>query len=81
MRRTFHIHNGVQLENVRTYKYLGFLLIPSGEINSGLHDFKINRLDRKMMSKPNETRNLQLTKEQKIYCAIKGTHVRKYLTL
>ena len=37
MTRAFHI-NGVQLENVRTYKYLGFLLTPSGEINSGLHD-------------------------------------------
>ena len=39
MRRAFHI-NGVQLENVRTYKYLGFLLTPSGEINSDLHDLK-----------------------------------------
>ena len=39
MRRAFHI-NGVQLENVRTYKYLGFLLTPSGKINSGLHDLR-----------------------------------------
>ena len=39
MRRAFHI-NGIQLENVRTYKYLGFLLTPSGEINSGLHDLR-----------------------------------------
>ena len=37
MRRAFHI-NGIELENVRTYKYLGFLLTPSGEINSGLND-------------------------------------------
>ena len=31
MRRNFYI-NGVKLENVRLYKYLGFLLTPSGEI-------------------------------------------------
>ena len=36
MMRAFHI-NGVQLENVRTYRYLVFLLTPSGGINSGLH--------------------------------------------
>ena len=39
MRRAFHI-NGVQLENVRTYEYLGFLLTPSGEINRGLHNLR-----------------------------------------
>ena len=39
MMRAFHI-NGVQMENVPTYKYLGFLLTPSGEINSGLHDLR-----------------------------------------
>ena len=39
MRRPFQI-NGTQLESVRSYKYLGFLLTPSGEINSGLNDLK-----------------------------------------
>ena len=39
MRRNFYI-NGVKLENVRLYKYLGFLLTPSGEINSGLKDLR-----------------------------------------
>ena len=39
MRRIYYL-NGVQLENVRSYKYLGFLLTPSGEINSGLHDLR-----------------------------------------
>ena len=37
LRRHFYL-KGVQLENVRTYKYLGFLITPSGEINSGLKD-------------------------------------------
>ena len=37
MRRNFYI-NGVKLKNVRLYKYLGFLLTPSGEINSGLKE-------------------------------------------
>ena len=39
MRRNYTL-NGVQLENVRSYKYLGFLLTPSGEINSGLKDLR-----------------------------------------
>ena len=39
MKRLYHI-NGVQLENVRSYKYLGFLLTPSGEITSGLQDLR-----------------------------------------
>ena len=39
MKRIYHI-NGKQLENVRSYKYLGFLLTPSGEINSGLKDLR-----------------------------------------
>ena len=33
-------YKGVELENVRSYKYLGFLLTPSGEINSGLNDLR-----------------------------------------
>ena len=32
--------DGKQLENVRSYKYLGFILTPSGEITSGLTDLK-----------------------------------------
>ena len=39
LRRNYYL-NGVQLENVRSYKYLGFLLTPSGEINSGLQDLR-----------------------------------------
>ena len=35
LRKRFNI-NGINIENVRTYKYLGFLLTPSGEVNSGL---------------------------------------------
>ena len=32
--------NGALLENVRVYKYLGFLFTPSGEIKSGLQDLR-----------------------------------------
>jgi hypothetical protein len=32
--------NGVQLENVREYKYLGFIFTPSGEIGTGLQDLR-----------------------------------------
>ena len=39
MRRSFYL-DGVQLENVRSYKYLGFLITPSGEINTGLKDLR-----------------------------------------
>jgi hypothetical protein len=39
MRRPFYL-NGIQLENVRSYKYLGFLITPSGEINTGLKDLR-----------------------------------------
>ena len=39
MSRLFFI-NGIQIECVRCYKYLGFLLTPSGEINSGLKDLR-----------------------------------------
>ena len=37
--RPFYL-NGVQLEMVRSYKYLGFLLTPSGELNTGLKDLR-----------------------------------------
>ena len=36
----YHQHNGTALENVRQYKYLGFLFTPSGEILSGLKDLR-----------------------------------------
>ena len=39
MRRNFHLNN-VKVETTREYKYLGFLVTPSGEINSGLKDLK-----------------------------------------
>ena len=35
----FYLHNK-DLENVRSYKYLGFVFTPSGEIRSGLHDLR-----------------------------------------
>ena len=37
--RDFYL-NGARLENVRSYKYLGFILTPSGEINTGLQDLR-----------------------------------------
>jgi hypothetical protein len=33
-----------ELENVRNYKYLGFIVTPSGEIKSGLEDLRIRAL-------------------------------------
>ena len=39
MRSPFYL-NGVKLEMVRQYKYLGFVLTPSGEISTGLHDLR-----------------------------------------
>ena len=39
LRREFH-YGEEKLETVRQYKYLGFLVTPSGEINSGLKDLK-----------------------------------------
>ena len=32
--------NGIKLENVREYKYLGFIFTPSGEIGTGLQDLR-----------------------------------------
>jgi hypothetical protein len=37
--RAFYLNN-VQLECVRDYKYLGFIITPSGEINTGLKDLR-----------------------------------------
>ena len=37
--RPFYL-NGVKLEMVRSYKYLGFVMTPSGEIHSGLKDLR-----------------------------------------
>ena len=39
MRDKFFL-NGTALENVRQYKYLGFIFTPSGEIRSGLQDLR-----------------------------------------
>jgi hypothetical protein len=50
LRRHFDL-KGVQLENVRTYKYLGFLITPSGEIASGLKDLRDRALKAFMMLK------------------------------
>ena len=39
MRRPFYL-DGVKLEMVREYKYLGFIVTPSGEISTGLNDLR-----------------------------------------
>ena len=52
IRRAFHI-NDTRIENARTYKYLGFVLTPSGEINSGLHDLRDRGLKAFMKLKKN----------------------------
>ena len=39
MQRPFFL-NGVKLEMVRSYKYLGFVFTPSGEISTGLNDLR-----------------------------------------
>jgi len=39
VRKRFYFNN-IELETVRSFKYLGFLLTPSGEIKSGLKDLR-----------------------------------------
>ena len=39
IRRSYPMKNGT-IETTKTYKYLGFVFTPSGEINSGLRDLK-----------------------------------------
>ena len=39
IRRNFYVGNE-KLESTRQYKYLGFVVTPSGEINTGLKDLK-----------------------------------------
>ena len=39
IRRTFYVGND-KLDSTRQYKYLGFMVTPSGEINTGLKDLK-----------------------------------------
>ena len=39
VRKRFHFNN-MELDTVRSFKYLGFLLTPSGEIKSGLKDLR-----------------------------------------
>ena len=50
MNRKF-LFNGIPLNNVRKYKYLGFLVTPSGEIRSGLEDLRIRALKALMIIK------------------------------
>ena len=38
--RTPFYYQNKRLENVRNFKYLGFLLTPSGEIKTGLNDLR-----------------------------------------
>ena len=55
MRRNFKLGE-VKLETTRKYKYLGFMITPSGEINTGLCDLKDRALRAfiKMKNKPGE---------------------------
>ena len=39
-----YLFNSTTIKNVRKYKYLGFLVTPSGEIKSGLEDLRIRSL-------------------------------------
>jgi len=39
IRKTFYLGN-TKLDSVRSYKYLGFIFTPSGEINTGLYDIR-----------------------------------------
>ena len=39
IRRAFFL-DGAQLENVRSYKYLGFVLTPCGEVNTGIKNLR-----------------------------------------
>ena len=43
LKNRFFFHN-TELENVRSYKYLGFVVTPSGEIKSGLEDLRVRAL-------------------------------------
>ena len=48
--RPFYL-NGVKLEMVRSYKYLGFVITPSGEICTGLKDLRDRALEAFMKMK------------------------------
>ena len=47
------------IKNVRKYKYLGFLVTPSGEIRSGLEDLRIRSLKALITSGPLFRQNIQ----------------------
>ena len=63
-RTNFYLGNS-KLENVRSYKYLGFIFTPSGEINTGLHDLRDRALKAFMKIRnvmgPEFSRNIQTT--------------------
>ena len=52
IRKTFHL-GGIKVDTTREYKYLGFKITPSGEINSGLNDLKDRALKAFMKMKNN----------------------------
>ena len=66
MRRPFYL-KGVQLENIHAYKYLGFMITPSGEINTGLKDLR----DRGLMKIKND---LGISFNQEILTTRSYTH-------
>ena len=51
VRKRFYFNN-MELETVRSFKYLGFLLTPSGEIKSDLKDLRDRGLKAILNSKP-----------------------------
>ena len=55
IRRTFYVGKN-KLESTREYKYLGFMVTPSGEINTGLKDLK-NRALRALAKLKNKMGN------------------------
>ena len=52
IRKTFYL-GGIKVDTTREYKYLGFKITPSGEINSGLNDLKDRALKAFMKMKNN----------------------------
>ena len=77
MKRNF-IYKNSKIETVREYKYLGFLLVPSGSITPGLHDLKSrsNRALFKIKNKMGEhfRTNPSITIKRKL-----GLHHANYL--
>ena len=44
LKKHYFTYNNIALQCVREYKYLGFILTPSGEITSGMEDLRLRAL-------------------------------------